>query len=98
MALEALTDAQISEALNMLDGWERKGDALARTFSFDTYVAGLGFATAVGMICEAQNHHPELLQIGYKKVMLEFLTHDAGNAITQNDVDVAKAINQLLKP
>lgn len=98
MAMQALTDAEITEALATLDGWERKGDALARTVNLDTYVAGLGFATAVGMICEAHNHHPELMQIGYKKVMLEFLTHDAGNAITQKDVDVAQAINQLLKP
>lgn len=98
MALEALSEAEITEALQLLDGWERQGDALARTFSFDNYVGGLGFATAVGMICEAHNHHPELLQIGYKKVMLEFLTHDAGNAITQKDVDVARAINQLLQP
>lgn len=94
--MAALSDAEITEALEMLEGWTRKGDALAREFSFDAYLAGLSFATAVGVICEKHNHHPELMQIGYKKVMLEFLTHDAGNAITQKDVDVALAINKLL--
>lgn len=92
----ALTDAQITEALESLSGWERKGDELARTFTFDKYLEGVTFASAVGMICEARNHHPELLQIGYKKVIVTFTTHDAGSKITQNDVDVAQAINAML--
>ena len=92
----ALSNAEITDALNDLQGWERQGDELTRTFSFDTYLAGVSFASAVGMVCEARNHHPELLQIGYKKVTVSFTTHDAGNKITQNDVDVAKAINALL--
>ena len=92
----ALSDAAINEALENLDGWERDGDELARTFTFNNYLAGVIFASAVGMICEARNHHPELLQIGYKKVIVTFTTHDAGSKITQNDVDVAKAINAMM--
>ena len=92
----ALTDAQVAEALGKLTGWERNGDNLARTFTFDDYLAGVGFAAAVGMICEVRNHHPELLDVGYKKVVVEFTTHDAGSKITQNDIDVAAAINALM--
>jgi 4a-hydroxytetrahydrobiopterin dehydratase len=93
---DALNEAAITEALQTLDGWEREGDSLARTFEFDAYLAGVAFASAVGTLCEARNHHPDLMEVGYKKVILEFTTHDAGGKITQNDVDVAHAINALM--
>lgn len=96
MATTALTDAQISEALATLTGWERQDDNLARTFTFDHYLGGIGFAAAVGMICETRNHHPELLDVGYKKVVVAFTTHDAGSKITQKDVEVAAAINAMM--
>jgi 4a-hydroxytetrahydrobiopterin dehydratase len=97
MASTALTDAQITEALAQLDGWERDGDQLTRTFKFDNYLAGTSFASAVGVIAEGFDHHPDLF-IGYKKVMVSFTTHDAGSKITQKDVDIAKAINALGYP
>jgi 4a-hydroxytetrahydrobiopterin dehydratase len=94
MARTPLSDAEIVEALLMLDGWERKGDKLVKTFTTATYAQGLAFATAAGMVADGFNHHPDLY-VGYKKVTLEFATHDAGNKITQMDVDVAKAINAI---
>ncbi len=89
-----LSDAQISEALTMLDGWERDGDKLVKTFELGSYGQGLAFASAIGMVADGFNHHPDLF-VGYKKVRAEFTTHDAGSKITQKDVDVAKAIDAL---
>lgn len=94
MAREALSDAAISEALEMLEGWEREGDKLVKTFETGTYPQGLAFATAAGMVADGFNHHPDIF-IGWKKVRLEFTTHDAGHKITEWDVKVAKAINQI---
>ena len=94
MATEALSDAAISEALMMLDGWERDGDSLVKTFETATYPQGLAFATAAGMVADGMNHHPDI-SIGWKKVTLVFTTHDAGSRISQKDVDAAKAINAI---
>lgn len=94
MAIEAQSDAAIAEALEMLDGWERDGDKLVKTFETGTYPQGLAFATAAGMVADGMNHHPDII-IGWKKVRLEFTTHDAGSKISQNDIDAAKAINAI---
>lgn len=94
MASEALTDNAINSALESLDGWERDGDKLVKTFETGTYPQGLAFATAAGMVADGMNHHPDI-SIGWKKVTLEFTTHDAGSKITQKDIDAAKAINAI---
>jgi 4a-hydroxytetrahydrobiopterin dehydratase len=97
MATQALNDTQIAEALKTLEGWERDGDALVRTFKLPTYAAGLLFASMVGAIAEGHDHHPDMA-IGYKTVKVNFSTHDAGNKISQKDLDIAAAINALPYP
>lgn len=51
----------------------------------------------IGAMAEGHNHHPELT-IGYKKVRVAFTTHDAGNKISQKDVEIARAIDALPYP
>ncbi|GIK28029.1 MAG: 4a-hydroxytetrahydrobiopterin dehydratase [Chloroflexota bacterium] len=92
-----LTDVEIASALNDLPGWERDGDALTRTVTFDAYLAGAAFASAVGVLAEGLGHHPDLY-IGYKKVTVRFNTHDAGGKITAKDVAAARAVNALGYP
>lgn len=92
--MEPLNDAAITEALEMLNGWERDGDMITTTVELSSYAQGLAFATAAGMVADGFNHHPDMT-IGYKKVTLAFTTHDAGSKITQKDIDVAKAINAI---
>jgi 4a-hydroxytetrahydrobiopterin dehydratase len=94
MARTPLTDAEIVEALEMLDGWERNGDKLVKTFTAGSYAQGLAFAVAAGMVADGFDHHPDMT-VGYKKVTLEFTTHSAGHKITQMDIDVAQAINAV---
>jgi 4a-hydroxytetrahydrobiopterin dehydratase len=94
MARTPLSDAAIAEALALLDGWERDGDKLVKTVILGSYAQGLAFASAAGMVADGFDHHPDM-SVGYKKVTLEFTTHDAGHKITQMDVDVAQAINTI---
>lgn len=94
LSREALGDAAILEALELLEGWRREGDTLTKTFETATYPQALAFATAAGMVADGMNHHPDI-QIGFKKVTLTFSTHDAGNKITEWDVAAAKAINAI---
>lgn len=97
MSIPALTDEEITMRLAELDGWVREGDTLVKTFSLDSYVAGLAFAAAAGTVAEAHNHHPDI-HIGWKKVTLRFTTHDAGSKLTTKDFGVAKAIEALGYP
>lgn len=93
----ALTETEIIESLSRLSDWGRDGDRLVKTFKFDSYLAGLAFASAVGVIAEGLNHHPDLA-IGWRKVTVSFTTHDAGNKLTEKDFAAAAAIDALGYP
>ena len=94
MAAQALTEDQITDRLQQLSGWKRDGDQITRTYTFDSYVAGLAFATTAGVIADGRDHHPDMT-IGYKKVTLSFTTHDAGSKLTTKDFDTAAAIEGI---
>ena len=88
---DLLSDEEISERLP--DGWERDGDQITRTFEFDSYLEGVGFAAGAGGLAEEAFHHPEL-HVGWREVTVELTTHDAGG-ITENDTDLAARLNEL---
>jgi len=89
-----LTDDDITTALSTLDGWERDGDQIVRSFEFGDFVEAFGFVARVAILQEKANHHAETWGV-YNKVRLTLSTHDAGG-ITQKDVDLATEINALL--
>ena len=89
---DLLSDEEIEAQLP--DGWERDGDEIARTFEFDSYLEGVGFAGAAGGLAEEAFHHPELT-VGWREVEVRLTTHDAGG-ITENDTDLAGRFNDLV--
>lgn len=94
----ALTHPEIASAIDTLAGWSADDDvAISKTYAMPNYIAGVAFASAVAILAEAHDHHPDIT-ISYKKVTVRFSTHDAGNKITQKDVDVALAIEGLGYP
>lgn len=93
----ALTETEITKAMMNLRGWRRDEGRLIKTFPFESYLAGIAFASAVGVIAEGLNHHPELT-IGWRKVSASFTTHDAGNQLTAKDFAAAAAIDALDYP
>lgn len=97
MAPKALNEKEITENLANLEGWSVQENQLQKTFQLETYLAGLALATAIGTVCEGLGHHPEM-QIGYKKVTVQFTTHDAGSALTAKDFEAAHAVDQLGYP
>ena len=94
---QALREAEIDARLAQLNGWARAGDELVREFRFDSYLAGLAFASAAGVIAEGMNHHPDLV-IGWRRVQVAFTTHDAGSKLTEKDFAAAAAIDRLGYP
>lgn len=93
-----LTPAEIESALATLPNWTAEGDvAISKTYAMPTYIAGVAFASAIAVLAEAHNHHPDIT-ISWKKVTVRFSTHDAGNKITQKDVAIARAIEALGYP
>lgn len=89
-----LTDETIQTALNDLTGWRFEENAIHREYTFATFTQAMGFITEMAFACEKANHHPELYNV-YNKVHLHLTTHDAGNKVTQKDLDLAKAIETI---
>jgi 4a-hydroxytetrahydrobiopterin dehydratase len=87
-----LSDLEIRRALGTLPGWSRKADTLNKTYSFARFADGIHFVQQVAKLADGMNHHPDI-DIRYTKVTFSLSTHDAGG-ITQNDLDLAKAIEQ----
>ncbi len=93
----ALNETEIRAGLQRVNGWRRDGDALVKEFKFDSYLAGLAFASAVGVVAEGMNHHPDL-SIGWRRVEISFTTHDAGSKLSAKDFAAAEAIDALGYP
>ena len=94
---QAFNEAEIQAGLAELRGWSRDGAALVKEFRFDDYLAGLAFASSIGVIAESLDHHPDM-HIGWRRVTVSFTTHDAGNKLTAKDFAAAKAIDALGYP
>jgi 4a-hydroxytetrahydrobiopterin dehydratase len=97
MATTPLSAEALTAALTKLNGWSLADDKIEKTYQFKGYLDGIAFASAVGVVAEAHDHHPDL-SIGWRKVTVSFTTHDAGHKVSQKDVDAAAAIDALGYP
>lgn len=88
---DLLTDEEIEERLPA--DWDRDGDEIVRTYEFDAYLDGVGFAAGAGGVAQDAFHHPEIT-IGWREVEVRLTTHDAGG-ITANDTDLAARFDDL---
>ena len=88
---DVLDDEEVSERLP--DGWEREGEEIVRTFEFDSYLEGVGFAAGAGGLAEEAFHHPEMT-VSWREVEVRLTTHDEGG-ITEKDLDLAGRFNEL---
>ena len=93
LSYDKLTEAEVEAALASLSGWAVEDGALAREFEFDSYGKGVMFATACGHLADELNHHPDLF-IGYQRVRVALVTHDAGG-LTAYDFEMARRIQAI---
>lgn len=94
MAGDLLSDNEVTEFLGAHPDWERDGDALQRTFEFDSFVEAFGFMSRVALISEKLFHHPEWSNV-YDRVEIRITDHDAGG-ISSNDRDWIERVDALV--
>lgn len=91
---DPLSSDAVEKALGDLPGWSFSNDMITKQYEFDGFEQAFGFMAQVGLLAQAQNHHPELFNV-FNKVTLSLSTHDAGGKVTAKDVELAKAIEKL---
>jgi 4a-hydroxytetrahydrobiopterin dehydratase len=90
---ELLTDDQIQTALSGdLTNWKQEGTSIVRSVEADTFAAGIKLVAVVGALADEMNHHPDI-DIRWTTVTFRLSTHSEGG-LTQNDVDLAAAIDR----
>ncbi len=65
-----LSDEEIEQRLAGMDGWERDGDAIRKTFEGEDFMSSVGLVDRLAPVAEEMNHHPDL-EISWNKVTVE---------------------------
>lgn len=88
-----LEDSEIEQRLGALEGWDRAGEAIAKTFSCGDFVGSVRFVDSLVEPAEAMDHHPDVA-ISWDKVTVTISTHSEGG-LTAADFELAGKVDAL---
>jgi 4a-hydroxytetrahydrobiopterin dehydratase len=88
-----LGDQEIEARLADLNGWERRGESIVKTFERGDFVGSVKFAEALVAPAEEMGHHPDL-EISWDTVAVTISTHSEGG-LTAADFELAQKIDAL---
>jgi 4a-hydroxytetrahydrobiopterin dehydratase len=88
-----LSDSEVAERLVRLEGWERVGDAIEKSFKRGDFVGAVEFVSSLVEPAEAMNHHPDV-SISWETVKVAISTHSEGG-LTAADFELATKIDAL---
>jgi len=89
-----LSKEEIGAALASLPGWSFERESISREFQFGSFREAMGFIVRMAFEAESLNHHPEMTNV-YSTVGITLRTHDAGNTVTDYDIQMAERLNQI---
>jgi 4a-hydroxytetrahydrobiopterin dehydratase len=91
-----LTPAEIEPLRKQVPDWSLTADGtrIRREWVVMDFAAGMDFFRRVAEVAEAEDHHPDLHLVEYRKVGIELWTHAAGG-LTENDFILAAKIDTL---
>lgn len=91
-----LNEKEIHERMKEIDiSWVLKSKFIQREMIFKDFVEAFSFMTAVAIIAEKSDHHPNWKNV-YNKVTIALNTHDV-DGLTKKDFQLAKGIDQIIK-
>jgi 4a-hydroxytetrahydrobiopterin dehydratase len=95
-ANDKLDPAQIKQQLQSLPEWSHNATKMQieKKFARKNFLDAAAFINQIAGAAEQHDHHPDILLSDYKNVTVIFSTHSAGG-ITQNDFDMAAAVEKL---
>lgn len=88
-----LSDSEIEEKLAGLDGWQRAGEAIEKSFKRGDFVGAVQFVQSLVEPAEAMNHHPDV-SISWETVTVTISTHSE-DGLTAADFELAAKIDAL---
>ncbi|HSC20181.1 MAG TPA: 4a-hydroxytetrahydrobiopterin dehydratase [Solirubrobacterales bacterium] len=88
-----LEDSEVEERLASLDGWQRAGEAIEKSFQRGDFVGSVQFVQSLVAPAEEMNHHPDVA-ISWDTVTVTIATHSEGG-LTAADFELAAKIDSL---
>ncbi|MDB5572327.1 MAG: 4a-hydroxytetrahydrobiopterin dehydratase [Hyphomicrobiales bacterium] len=95
MAIQpALAPVDVAAALARgLPRWRLDGKAIRRVYRVQGFKSALMLVNAIGHLCEAAWHHPDLA-LSWGRVEVSLWSHDA-DGVTARDLELARRIEDL---
>jgi 4a-hydroxytetrahydrobiopterin dehydratase len=88
-----LGNDEIEAKLAELTGWERRGEAIVKSFERGDFVGSVKFVDALVAPAEEMGHHPDI-EISWDTVTVTISTHSEGG-LTAADFELAAKIDGL---
>ena len=88
-----LRDEEIEARLSGLEGWQRRGEAIAKEFGCGDFVGSVRFVESLVEPAEGMGHHPDLT-ISWDTVTVTISTHSEGG-LTAADFELAGKVDAL---
>ena len=76
-------------------GWEQRGGAIEKSYSFKNYYETMAFVNAAAWVSHREDHHPDL-EVGYNKCRVRYSTHSVGG-LSENDFICAAKLEALFR-
>lgn len=90
---EPLSADDVATGLAQLDGWTGDTEGIEKWFSIP-YHQGVALMAEVARTGKAVGHHADM-DLRWGRVRFGITTHDAGNKVTELDLDLARRIDAL---
>jgi len=92
--MKALSTKEVNELLPVkLKNWSFDGTYLSRNYKFSNFISAFSFMTAVAIVAEKMDHHPDWNNI-YNSVTIKLNSHDA-KGITGLDFELGESIEKI---
>jgi 4a-hydroxytetrahydrobiopterin dehydratase len=87
---ETLTPEEFMGAAGVED-WRADAAGATAVFATGSFATGVALVDEIGRLADAAGHHPDV-DLRYPSVTVHLITHDAGDALTEKDVSMAREI------
>lgn len=93
-----LSSRETKDYLRQVPDWKLADNrkSVFREFIMKDFMSAVQFIDRIAQIAEAEDHHPDLHLMSYRKLRIDLATHSIGG-LSENDFILAAKIDQLPK-
>ena len=84
---------QLGYPIGRLLSWMNPSTCINGSLSVENFKTTWEFLNSVAELAASKRHHPTIITT-YNKVDIQLTTHDSDNSVTQDDLDMAEAIQK----